>query len=737
MRKILTFIAIAISTQGYSQKSKLVEKGDFNMEHHFYKEALKSYKEALATNDSDIDVLHVQSQMAKAYYRLFDYENAEKQYELILKDSKIKDASFWLEFGNVLRNNEKYEEAIYAYRNYSINAGETSIFEYYEDACRWAIKNKDSIQTYNLFKTNLETGGRSLGVAYFKNGLVFSKPQSDYFDQKTTFYDISFVEKENDSTFMEPIPYTGELNRSFYEGAPSLTSDEQTMYYTGNASERLKYKERKREKKGYELSPEGVNILKIYEVQLSDSGWVNKKELPFCSNEYSCTHPSISGDGSTLYFVSNMEGGEGGYDLYVSYKKGESWSKPKNMGPLVNSEFNEMTPFCIGNELYFSSKGNIGYGGSDIFKANLDEDGKIESVENIGKPFNSSKDDFAFVLNSDKVHGYLSSNRDGAHGYDHVYAFEKFDVRSPDTISGIAINRITGLPIKGIKTSVQPLDNGVFQKIESSDKDGQIGLILAKGKEFIVKFDAPGFEPKEIRIPAEDRSDVLSLFGNLELTPELEKDQVPSDTISGIAMNRITSLPIEGIKVSVQPKGNDVFDKIGETDKDGKIELILAKGKEFVVKFDASGFEPKEITVPAGDRSDILALFGSLEFTPQANKDQIITFDKIYFNYDKATIRKESLPALEKILTYLNYYKNITVELSAHTDARGSDSYNQVLSQKRAEATVKWLIEHGIDESRMVPKGYGESKLINKCKNGVRCSDSEHMKNRRVELKVL
>ena len=735
MRKILTFIAIALSIQVYSQKSKLVEKGDFNMEHHFYKEALKSYKEALAKNDSDIDELYVQSQMASAYYKLFDYENAEKQYELILKDSKIKNPKFWLEFGNILRNNEKYEEAIYAYRNYSINIGEPSIFEYYEQACKWAIKNKDSLQKFNLFKTNLETGGRSLGVAYFKNGLVFSKPQSNNFDQKTTFYDISFVEKENDSTFKDPISYSGELNRSFYEGAPSLTTDEQTMYFTGNASERLNYKERKREKKGYELSPEGVNILKIYEVHLSDSTWVSKKELPFCSNEYSCTHPSISGDGSTLYFVSNMEGGEGGYDLYVSYKKGESWSKPKNMGPLVNSEFNEMTPFCIEDELYFSSKGNIGYGGSDIFKAKLDVDGNVESVENIGKPFNSSKDDFAFVLNSDKVHGYLSSNRDGSHGYDYVYAFEKFDVRSPDTISGIAKNRITGLPIKGIKISVQPLDNGVFQKLEESDKDGHIGLILPKGKEFVVKFDAPGFEPKEITIPAEDRSDVLSLFGSLELIPVAEKNL--SDTITGIAMNRITSLPIEGIKVSVQPKGNDVFDKIGETNKDGKVELILAKGKEFVVKFDASGFEPKEINVPAGDRSDILALFGSLEFTPQANKDQIITFDKIYFNYDKATIRKESLPALEKILTYLNYYKDITVELSAHTDARGSDSYNQVLSQKRAEATVKWLIEHGIDESRMVPKGYGESKLINKCKNGVRCSDSEHMKNRRVELKVL
>lgn len=737
MRKLLVLIVICFAFKGFSQEKKAIEQGDFNMEHHFYKEALKSYQEALENNDDTENKLYIQSQMAIAYYRLFDYENAEKQYELILKDPKIENPNFWLEFGHILRNNEKYAEAIYAYRNYAGKSGKYSVIEHYEKACNWAVQHKDSIETYNIYKTNLETGGRSLGVAYHKNGLVYSRPQAKSFDEKTTFYDLSFVEKENDSVFKEPIAYSGELNRSFYEGSPSFSSNEQTMYYSGNASERLKYKERKREKKGYELSTTGVNILKIYEVHLSDSGWVSKKTLPFCSNEFSCSHPSISEDGSTLYFVSNMEGGFGGYDLYVSYKKDTTWSKPNNMGPLVNTESDEMTPFCIGDELYFSSKGNIGYGGSDIFKAKFDVDGTVANVKNIGKPFNSSKDDFAFVLKSDKVHGYLSSNRDGTHGYDHIYGFEKFENTLPDTISGIAKNKITGLPISGIKITVQPKSEVAFHKVDETDKSGQIELILPKGKEFIVTFHAPGFEPKEIIIPAGNREDVLSLFGNLELTPETEKNQIPSDTIKGIAMNRITGLPIAGIKVTVKPEDENGFYKVDKTDIVGQVELILPKEKEFIVTFHAPGFEPKEITVPAGDRSDILALFGNLELTPEAEKDQIITFDKIYFNYDKATIRGESLPALEKILTYLNYYKNITVELSAHTDARGSDSYNKSLSQKRAEATVKWLIEHGIDASRMVPKGYGESKLINHCQNGVKCSDDEHLKNRRVELKVL
>ena len=639
IKKLYFIYLLLTALTGVSQEKNWLEEGDFNMDHHFYKEALVSYDNALKIDIDSSQALHAQSQKALAYYRLFDYENAEKQYAIILKDVVIENPEAWLQYAHILRNNEKYDEAIDAYETYGSYSGKYSIIDYYEKACSWAMEHKDSIQNYHVYLTNLETGGRSLGVGYFKNGLVYSKSQSEDFDIKTTFYDISFAEKENDSVFKNSVAYQGELNRSFYEGAPSFTADQQTMYYTGNASERVKYKERKRKKKGYEISSEGVNILKVYQVSLSDSGWVNRKELPFNSNEYSCTHPSISGDGSALYFVSNMEGGYGGYDLYVSYKTDTSWSKPKNLGPSVNTASNEMTPFCIEDVIYFSSKGNMGYGGADIFKAQFNN-GELVSVKNIGKPFNTSKDDFAFVMHADKEHGYLSSNRAGTHGYDHIYGFEKFEIIYPDTIRGIAMNRITGIPIRGVKVTIEPDLENVFHKIE-------------------------------------------------------------------------------------------------ETDQGGKIELVLPKGEEFLVTFYAEGFEAKEIIIPATDREDIIARFGNLELIPVAKKDKIITIDKIYFDYDKATIRDESLPALEKILEYLNYHSKITVELSAHTDARGSDSYNRRLSQKRAESTVKWLIDHEIEVSRLVPKGYGESKLINHCKNGVKCSDEEHMKNRRVELKVL
>lgn len=640
MRNIFILVILCARFNGFCQDKPSIDQGDFNMEHHFYKEALQSYKQIVLAEITATEKLHVQTQIALAYYSLFDYENAEKQYALILKDSILENIEEWLQYGHILRNNEKYDAAISAYENYALYSGKFSAVDFFEQSCRWAKNNRDSIQTYNIYQTNLETGGRSFGVGYFQNGLVYSRSQSLDFDVKTTFYDISFAEKENDSVFKTPIPYKGELNRSFYEGSPTFTKDQKTMYYTGNASERLKYKERNRRKKGYEISSDGINILKIFEVNLTDSGWSERKELSFCSNEFSCTHPSLSDDGGSLYFVSNMKGGYGGYDVYVSHKKDSSWSAPINLGPSINTESNEMTPFYMTNELYFSSKGNMGYGGSDIFRATFSVTGELESVKNIGKPFNTSKDDFAFVLHPDKEHGYLSSNRGGTHGYDHIYGFEKFEIIYPDTIRGIAKNRITGVPISGIKVTVEP---------------------------------------------------------------DLDR----------------------------------VFHPIKETDQAGEIVLILPKDKEFLVTFYAKGFEPLEIIIPSTNREDVLAMFGNLELIPVAKKDKIITIDKIYFDYDKASIRDESIPALEKLLEFLSYHSKIAVELSAHTDARGSDSYNRRLSQKRAESTVSWLVEHGVNADRMIPVGYGESKLINQCKNRVKCSDDEHMKNRRVELKVL
>jgi len=623
----------------YAQKN-LVSLGDFNYEHHYFKEALSNYLEALESDKiSDKNRLHVKQQLAYTYHHLFDYENAEKQYQSLSVDTANHDHVVFINYGHVLRNNGKYEEALDAYIAFAEKTGKASAVDYYTMACNWAIEHQEMESDYAMSLTNIETGGRSFGVAMVDNGLLYSKAQTSDFEDHTVFYNLCFASNVDSVTFNTPQILAGSMNKAFYEGAPSISRNHQRLFYTGNASERVVFRERNREKKHIQLSKEGINILKVFVAEYSDTGWINSSELPFNSLEYSCTHPSISDDNKTLFFVSNMPGGYGGYDLYYSTKTDSSWSSPVNLGPQINSAADEMTPFTLGDSLFFSSKGNMGFGGSDIFIAVLAEQ-EVVSVKNLGHPFNSPKDDFGFVITQDQKSGYLSSNREGTHGYDHIYYFEKNQPEYPDTINTLTLNKVTGKPIPGVKFTVEP------------------------------------------------------------------------DIVANVM-------------------------KIKTTGSDGKLELILPKHIEYLITFYAKGYEPIEVIVPAENREDVIAKFGDLELIPIATKDVVLEIDEIYFDYDKATIRDESEIALLKIIEYLNFYPDIRVELSAHTDARGSDSYNKKLSQKRAESTVKYLINKGIDVKRLLPVGYGEKKLRNRCANGIKCTDEEHMFNRRVELKVL
>ena len=139
---------------------------------------------------------------------------------------------------------------------------------------------------------------------------------------------------------------------------------------------------------------EGVNNLKIFIAEQKNEKWVIAEEFPFNSDEYSIGHPSLSKDGKTLYFISDMPGGKGGTDLYQSKLMKGEWSQPQSLGDQINTAGNEMFPHIRGEVLFFSSNGRAGNGGLDIYMITLSD--KNEQVNNLGAPVNSAKDDFAF-----------------------------------------------------------------------------------------------------------------------------------------------------------------------------------------------------------------------------------------------------------------------------------------------------------------------------------------------------
>lgn len=642
MKQIKYIILLVLSLNSIfllAQKKNML-KGDEYFTKRMYKEAIESYK--LALNEKIVfNKFEITKRVAQTYKMLFDYQNATEWYEKLSNFTDKNEPQYTFDYALLLCNMEKYEAAKPIFKKYFDAISKPENYKLYEENCNWALANKDKQQNVKIFKTNIETGTRSLGVAFYNDGVVYAKPQASEFDVKTVYYDLASAKKMDTAKFDVPIVLKGETNRSFYEASPSFSANNLKLYYTGNATEIVKYTDRKAKRKNIQISNDGVNILKVYQASNKSGNWMLDKDLSFNSKEYDCAFPHITKDGNRLYFVSNMPGGFGGFDVYVANKLTDStWTTPKNLGAQINSALDEMYPYEDNDTLYYSSKGKQGFGGADIFKSYI-KNGVYSTPDNLGKPYNSSKDDFSYIVNNKERIGYFSSNREGNNGYDHIFEF--YIPELPDTINGYALNKITTKPIDGLEVKLNKVNaNGVPELVE----------------QFL-------------------------------------------------------------------------------TDNNGHVQLILEKHVEFKVTFYHPGFDSQTFEIPAENRADVVAKFGQLMFMPILKKNDVIKIDNIYFDYNKASIKEESYPAVDVIAEYLKSNVNIRVELSAHTDSRGGDAYNLKLSDGRAKSVVEYLVKHGIEKSRLVPKGYGETKLVNQCGNNVKCTEEEHQQNRRVELKVL
>jgi outer membrane protein OmpA-like peptidoglycan-associated protein len=373
------------------------------------------------------------------------------------------------------------------------------------------------------------------------------------------------------------------------------------------------------------------NNLKVFSAKLMDGEWKELEEFPFNSDYFSCGHPALSADNSSMIFVSDMPGGYGGTDLYITFFINNQWTQPENLGSQVNSAGDEQFPFIHENgEVYFSSNGHNTMGGLDVF-VTQNNGLRWSKPINLNYPINSSKDDFGFVLKPGGREGYLSSARFST---DKIYTFKKFDP---------AFNLYGFAHIKGEKT---PVEN-VRVEIELSSGEA-IQLISKSDGTF-----------------------------HMDLTPN------------------------ESYHLTCKKMGC-----FGETSELSTKGLIYSQ--DFYVDF-----EVEEIVI---------------------NKP--IVLKNIYYDFDKWFIRADAAIELNKLVKLLKDNPDIDIEMGSHTDVRGTDDYNQVLSENRAKSAVEYLIEQGIEKNRLTFNGYGEQVLVNKCKNNVLCSEEEHQENRRTEFKV-
>jgi outer membrane protein OmpA-like peptidoglycan-associated protein/tetratricopeptide (TPR) repeat protein len=429
-RLLFTLLGLILSSNSFAQVS--LENGNAFYDYFQFKEAIKEYEFALKNNRTTQNEAHILKRLAYSYLYTFQYARSEAKFrELVLLGDKKADPNVYLDYGNLLKIQDKYNKALDQFNYYKTIKKSDSYSEFLLRSLNWAIKNKDSVRTKTFVGvTNIDVSGQSLGYCFFDDGLIYAQAKDTNYNEFTTLFDLAFITMLDSVTFTHGDDVVSDINFPFNEGSPCLTSDGETLYFTATGA---KVKEGEVRKSGRgQTNADGISNLRLYSSKLENGKFSIITELPFNDKNYNHIHPTISADGNTLYFVSDMPGGYGGLDIYKSIRNGDgTWTTPINLGEKVNTTEQEVFPFLLGDKLYFSSKGHLGFGGYDIFVSTIGNKVTYSNPQNIGKPYNSSKDDIAYIAEKDGITGYLSSNRDSDNGIDKVYYFNSNYVPMP------------------------------------------------------------------------------------------------------------------------------------------------------------------------------------------------------------------------------------------------------------------------------------------------------------------
>ncbi|MBP7184617.1 MAG: OmpA family protein [Saprospiraceae bacterium] len=602
---------------------------------------------------------------------------------------------------------------------------------------------------------------------FYEDGIVFvsTKIVNDNYkikDKRINKNIMSIYKSKRDANgiLSDPISFSEDLLSIAHEGPVSFDRTNETIFFTRN-----NIKNGKKVK-----ASDGIVKLKIYSASKKGNEWENIKELPFNDDESSACHPSLSVDGDEMYFASDRPGGFGGMDLYVVVKNGNDWSEPKNLGPEINTKDNEVFPYIHPDKtLYFSTNGRGGLGGLDIYYTRL-MNGKFDEPQSLGKPFNSAQDDFGFIIDLDNKNGYFSSNRLTGKGEDDIYSFNvigdwdaspKKDAKKDQDIDMEFVDE-DGNPLDGAAVSFINLDDVlVGEQVDSTGRKKNVKLVSEVGEngETIVKMvveDQPDpiILDKDGKLKGKLPPGNYVFFVNKEgyetqqfsVTPEtMDKVQVKLKKAKGCVdlVGEITSISngqkISGALVKITDEKGEV--KEVYSDAKGNISHCLKCGKTYtLVASKGQNFsEPQKVSTINSDCSKPsnvkLALDVPGNLTP-IQEGTVFQLPNIYYNYNDASLRPDAVKDLKGLLVVLNKFPEIEIELTSHTDARGTSEYNQQLSDQRATNVLAFLQRNGVASDRVSAKGMGETQIRNRCADGVKCSEKEHSYNRRTEVKV-
>ncbi|WP_309642272.1 OmpA family protein [Flavobacterium sp.] len=550
MKKIYIAFSFVMAISSLSAQNAATKKADKLFNRYEYVAAAEEYLKLVDKGKSDT---YVYKQLADTYFNMFNTAEAAKWYAKATETSQ--DAETYYRYAQMLKANGKYEESNKQMQKFASLAPNDQRAKTFKENPNYVPKLLDKQKSYDVKSLEISSDKSDFGAVLYDNQLYFTSARNgsrkEYGWNEEPYLDIYKADYNIDGTITNATTVS-ELNSKYHDGPITISADGNTVYFASDSFRESSFEKDK--KNNLKL---GRNNL--YVATKDNGKWGKAISLAFNSKDYSTSNPSLSRDGKTLYFSSDMPASLGGVDIWkVAVNADGSVGTPENLGAKVNTEGNESFPFIAddNNTLFFASSGKQGLGGLDVFQIDLS---KGTPATNVGKPVNTEKDDFGFTFNKAKNLGFFASNRNG-----------NDDIFSATPICGVEVltivtNAKTGAILANASVSIVDEKKNVIATKTTNEK-GEVSYDVECEKSYSIQASKDGFEGNTFAVNK-------TKGGQTKIDAALQ----PIDVI--VTETEIVLNPIyfEYNKSNITQEGAFELDKLVQVMKNNDKLVILAK----------------------------------------------------------------------------------------------------------------------------------------------------------------
>ena len=710
----ILFFNLNISSQAQSF-NYYFKRGKKYYKYGAYDKAIADFKRAARMKKGNADVTYYLglANLAGGDKKVA-LKNIEKVYQL---DPKLdKEIAYYL--GLAYQYQYEFEKAIKVYTKYrdlkkknankatkKIKECEFGMLTMQRNHNIEVVNMGETINSpYNDYTPLIAPNGRFLILTSNRKGSTGGLRMGD-----GSYYEDIYISHKRNGSWTDPQKISPQINLKYHDAAGSLSPDGNSLFL---------YYERG-----------GGNI---YEAKKTNNIWAEPIKLSDKINSvFWETSATITADGKTLYFSSDRPGGIGDLDIYkCTLDENGEWSTPQNLGPTINTRYSEDAPYISpdGNILYFGSSGHTGMGDSDIFYSKM-VNGRFQEPVNMGHPVNSVYSDNYFSLSPDRKKGYYASLREGGMGEADIYeiTFNEWPdgdkpietpaeevIASNEEPEPVVEEPVVEEPTEEVATVTEEPET-VTEVEEEPVTETPAAVVTEETPE-----PDPVVEVEETPVIAESTSEPVAPAEQVEEATATyfdenfinEKKKIGGITVlKGKVVDAEDATPLYATLKLVDNEANTVLAEITSDPNSGEFELIIPHGGNYGVSTARPGYLFNSINFNLPENTDMPELDTHI-ILQKAQVGSKIVLKNIFFDTGKADLRTESLGELAQIKTLLADNPELSVQINGHTDNVGNNVYNKVLSKKRAQSVVDYLVSHDIEPLRVLAKGYGEERPL-------------------------